>query len=152
VATTDSIVLESPAFVNGGPIPREHTCDGADRSPPLSWRGGPPAEEYVLVVVDADAGDFVHWVVVGIPGKVTTVPEGQVPPGAREGVNDFGRVGYGGPCPPAGETHRYVFTVYSLRTPRVGEVPAGATLDQVLEAIRCCIQARGSLVGSYRRP
>ncbi|HXF56050.1 MAG TPA: YbhB/YbcL family Raf kinase inhibitor-like protein [Actinomycetota bacterium] len=152
VARAESIELESPAFPDGGPIPAEYTCDGADVSPPLAWGGGPPAEEYVLVAVDADAADFVHWVVVGIPPTVTSVPEGGLPPGAREGVNDFDRVGYGGPCPPKGETHRYVFTVYSLRSPRADRVPSGATLEEVLDAVSCCIQAQGTLVGAYRRP
>lgn len=152
VARTESIELESAAFPDGGPIPVRHTCDGADTSPPLAWRGGPPAEEYVLVVVDADAGEFVHWVVAGIPPSVTSIPEGGLPPGAREGVNDFGRVGYGGPCPPRGETHRYVFTVYSLRSARADQVPPRPTLDEVLDAVSCCIQGQGTLVGTYRRP
>jgi Raf kinase inhibitor-like YbhB/YbcL family protein len=152
VSREGSIRLTSPAFRDGGPIPAAYTCDGRDVSPPLAWTGGPPAEEYALVVIDVDApgGSFTHWVAYGIPGSVSALPEGGLPEGTWEGTNDFRQVGYRGPCPPPGRPHRYVFTIYALRTapPALGP---GASLQEVLDAIRCCIEAKGTLVGTYAR-
>jgi hypothetical protein len=101
---------------------------------------------------DAPGGTFTHWLVYGISGGATSLPEGGVPQGALEGRNDFGRVGYGGPCPPAGDPpHRYLFVLYGLRTPVASSIPPGASVDQVLAAVRCCIQAKGTLQGTYGR-
>lgn len=154
VSQTDSIQLTSSAFASSSAIPAVYTCDGQDVSPPLAWSGGPPNEEYVLIVTDPDArgGEFVHWVVYAIPGTASSFPEGGVPAGAIQGTNGFRKAGYGGPCPPHGDpAHRYVFTLYGLRTPAGITVPAGASLEQVLDVIVCCIQAKGTTVGTYGR-
>ena len=152
IAARESIQLSTPAFRPGGPIPVRFTCDGEDVHLPLRWVGGPPAEEFAVVMVDRDADEFVHWIVYGIPGTITEIGAVAPPPGAKEGLNGFERTGYGGPCPPRTDrAHTYVLTVYSLRVPRAREVPSGAALEQVLEAIRCCIQAQGSLAGTYAR-
>jgi Raf kinase inhibitor-like YbhB/YbcL family protein len=154
VSASESISVQSPAFTPGGAIPSTLTCDGPDTSPPLSWSGGPPNAEYVLVMSDFDSpgGAFTHWVVYGISGNATSLPEGGIPQGAVEGRNDFGKVGYGGPCPPAGDPgHRYLFVVYGLRIGMSGSIPPGAGVDQVLETVRCCIQAKGTLQGTYDR-
>ena len=151
-AARESIQLTTPAFRPAGRFPVEFTCDGEDVHPPLRWTGGPPAEEYAVVMVDQDADEFVHWLVYGIPGTITAVDATSLPPGAREGLNGFGRTGYGGPCPPrTDEAHTYLFTVYSLRVPRARDLEAGASLEEVLEAIRCCIQAKGSVAATYDR-
>ena len=109
--------LTSSAFQDGGSIPAEHTCDGGDLAIPLTWTDAPPATvEFAVVMDDPDARGFVHWVVFGIPGDNAVLQGGGLPPGAGEGRTDFGRAGYGGPCPPSG-THRYQLTLYALREP-----------------------------------
>ncbi|MDP8904975.1 MAG: YbhB/YbcL family Raf kinase inhibitor-like protein, partial [Chloroflexota bacterium] len=126
--------LTSPDFEPGGEIPRRHTCDGEDVAVALSWAGAPAGTaEFALVMDDPDARGFVHWLVVGIPASATELAGDPLPPGAREGRNDFRRQGYGGPCPPSG-SHRYVFTLYALREPlAVTGVP---TADEVRRAGR----------------
>jgi hypothetical protein len=154
VAVADSITLASPAFVPGGAIPARFTCDGEDVPPGLEWSGGPPGEEYALLLTDPDApgGTFTHWVVYGIPGTISSLPEGRLPEGVRQGTNDFHSLGYRGPCPPRGSgLHRYVFTIYSLRTATAASIPNGASPQDVLDAIRCCLQAKGTLLGTYGR-
>ena len=152
VAASESVVVTSPAFKDGGSIPSTFTCDGRNVHPPLSWQGGPPAEEFAVVMVDADANEFVHWVAYAIPGRVSEVAAGELPTGTKQGRTSFEKAGYGGPCPPPGAgSHRYVFTVYSLRLAKGATVRPGATLDELVGAIRCCIQARGSLTGTYGR-
>ncbi|MDP8956029.1 MAG: YbhB/YbcL family Raf kinase inhibitor-like protein [Actinomycetota bacterium] len=152
ISARESIQLTTGAFRPGGAIPSRFTCDGENIHPPLRWMGGPPAEEYTLIMVDQDADEFVHWIVYGIPGNITAIAETSPPPGASEGVNGFERVGYGGPCPPRTDAaHTYLFTVYSLRVARTGGLGPGASLQEVLDAIRCCIQAKGSLSATYAR-
>jgi hypothetical protein len=119
--------LTSTAFSSGSDIPAVYTCEGKDISPPLSWTGIPPgAKSLALVVEDPDAPDpaapqqtWVHWVLYDIPPSASGLPEAAVakdlPPGTREGSNDWKRTGYGGPCPPIGR-HRYFFKLYALDT------------------------------------
>jgi hypothetical protein len=146
-----TIRLTSPAFADGSAIPSRFTCDGDDVSPALSWSGGPVAEEYVLIVTDLDAG-FIHWVAFGLPGTATGIPEGASPAGAKEGTNDFGKRGYGGPCPPPGSgPHRYRFVLYALAEAPKDGISEGASGDEVRDAIRCCVAARGILTGTYPR-
>jgi Raf kinase inhibitor-like YbhB/YbcL family protein len=150
----NSIRVESPAFVTGSAIPQLYTCDGEDISPSLTWSGGPPAEEYALTVIDRDApgGEYVHWVVFGIPATTTASPEGGAPAGGTEGDNEFGEREYGGPCPPQGDSpHRYVFTVYALGSGGSEGVDAGASFEELADRIGCCILATGSLTGTYSR-
>src|SRR5690606_16008131 len=115
--------LSSEAFENGSEIPEKYTCEGADVSPPLRWIGVPAdAKSLVLTITDPDAPDpaapkrtWVHWIVVNLPPEEGELSEGasssKLPPEAQEGLNDWKRVGYGGPCPPIGR-HRYVHTLY----------------------------------------
>src|SRR6187431_2569304 len=115
--------LTSSIFENGGSIPPEHTCEGADRSPPLAFHDVPPsAKSLALIVDDPDAPDpkapkrvWVHWVLYNLPADATGLAEGvtKLPAGTREGKNDWDRTGYGGPCPPIGR-HRYFFKLYAL--------------------------------------
>jgi Raf kinase inhibitor-like YbhB/YbcL family protein len=163
--------LRSPAFSDGGMIPRSYTCDGSDRSPPLEWSGVPDSTRTLALICDdpdAPTGTWSHWVVInlqpavralkeGIPAE-TSVPLARMemePAGdsspkalAQQGQNDFGKTGYGGPCPPGG-THRYVFRLYALDT-RL-DLPSSATRADVLKAIQEHILAEGRLVGKYTR-
>lgn len=155
-----SLALTSSAFVADGTIPRRHTCDGGDLSPPLSW-SAPPAgtRSLVLIVDDPDAPDpaapkmtWVHWLLYDLPPAAGSLAEGiaaaDLPPGTREGRNDWGRAGYGGPCPPIG-THRYFHKLYALDTV-LGDLhqPDKATLER---AMKGHILERAELVGRYRR-
>jgi Raf kinase inhibitor-like YbhB/YbcL family protein len=120
-----SLILRSPAFAHEGEIPRKYTCDGADVSPPLEWSGVPAeARSLALIVEDPDAPDpaaprtiWVHWILYNLPpdsrGLPEAVPVAALPPGTLEGLNDWNRPGYGGPCPPIGR-HRYFFRLFAL--------------------------------------
>ncbi len=151
--------LSSPAFGDGEAIPARYTCDGADVSPPLEWRGAPEAtKSYALIMYDPDAprGTFIHWVLYDIPASRSGLPEG-VPSRARvagigvHGVNDFRRIGYGGPCPPRwhGE-HRYFFALHALSVESLG-LPPGVTADRVLAAMKGRVLGHALLMGRYRR-
>jgi Raf kinase inhibitor-like YbhB/YbcL family protein len=156
-----TIRLQSPAFADGGTIPRLHTCDGRDVSPPLEWSGVPDtARSLALVVEDPDAprGTWTHWVIFDIPTGVKGLGEG-IPAQERvevtasgeaalQGKNDFGKVGYGGPCPPSG-THRYFFRIYALDT-GLG-LGSGATRQDLLRSIKDHVLAEGKLMGRYSR-
>jgi hypothetical protein len=110
-----TLTLTSDAFAEGSPIPADHTCDGANVSPPLSWSGVPASTaELALTMTDPDARGFVHWVVTGIDPAITALAAGGVPETATEGRNDSSEFGWTGPCPPPGAAHRYVFTLYAL--------------------------------------
>ncbi|MCL4802625.1 MAG: YbhB/YbcL family Raf kinase inhibitor-like protein [Burkholderiales bacterium] len=153
-----TLKLTSAAFAHGGEIPRKHTCDGQDVSPPLAWTGVPPgAKSLALIVDDPDAPDpaapkmtWVHWVLYDLPAAATGLAEGvrQLPPGAREGLNDWKRTGYGGPCPPIGR-HRYFHKLYALDA-ALGDLgrPTKAKLEA---AMRGHVLAQAELVGSYRK-
>jgi Raf kinase inhibitor-like YbhB/YbcL family protein len=154
------LALTSPAFAEGGEIPARHTCEGDDVSPPLAW-SAPPAgtRSLALIVDDPDAPDpraprttWVHWVLYDLPPTAGPLPEGAgrdaLPAGTREGLNDWGRPGYGGPCPPVGR-HRYFFKLYALDTvlPDLGR----ATKARLEEAMRGHVLAQGELVGTYEK-
>jgi Raf kinase inhibitor-like YbhB/YbcL family protein len=151
-----SMELTSTAFGPGAAIPREYTGDGADRSPPLHW-SEPPAGTLSLALVcddpDAPRGTWVHWVLDNLPQQTRElegVPAPQVlGSGARQGNNDFGKIGYGGPAPPRGKPHRYFFKLYALDT--APDLPAGATRAQLVEAMRGHVLAEGQLMGTYGR-
>jgi Raf kinase inhibitor-like YbhB/YbcL family protein len=145
-----SITVSSTAFADGADIPRRYTCDGANVSPPLRFAGIPAGtRELALLVEDPDApgGTFVHWVAWGIDPATPELTEGATPPGT--GVNGFGRRGYGGPCPPRGAPHRYVFTVFALSHP-VTLSPA-ASADDLRRAAAGIVLAQGRLTGRYAR-
>lgn len=149
--------LRSTAFEPGSEIPVKHTCDGPDISPPLSWTGAPETAKSLALIVDdpdAPAGTWVHWVVYDIPATLPGLPagvcsKGQVPGVGTQGVNDFGRVGWGGPCPPHGRAHRYVLTLYALDTELA--LPARKTKQDVLTALDGHVLGRAELIGRYRR-
>jgi Raf kinase inhibitor-like YbhB/YbcL family protein len=150
--------LASSAFEHGAAIPRRHTCEGTDVAPPLRWSGVPPqAKSLVLIVDDPDAPDpaapqrtWVHWVVVDIAPDTTALPLGgkPLPAGAREGLNDWHRAGYGGPCPPVGR-HRYFFKLYALDR----WLPAlqRPTKAQVEQAMKGHVLAQAELIGTYQK-
>ncbi len=154
-AERSSLDMKSAAFQNGGDIPRKHTCDGGDVSPALSWTGAPArTRAFALIVDDPDApgGTWVHWVLYDLPANAKNLAEGSggesQPTGAKQGVNDFRKTGYGGPCPPGG-THRYYFKLYALDAPT--ELKPGATKQQVLAATKGHVLAESELVGRYGR-
>lgn len=148
--------LNSNAFVNHGLIPLKYTCDGANISPGLSWEEIPQeTQSLVLIVDDPDAPGrtFVHWVVYDIPPTVKQLPEKitsskTISTGGVQGKNDFGKLGYGGPCPPSG-THRYFFHLYALD--KKLNLEAGMTKNQVLIAIKDHVLAKAELMGKYER-
>ena len=148
--------ITSTAFEPDGVIPPKYTCDGADVSPPLAWQGIPPGAKTIALICDdpdAPMGTWIHWVLWNLPAETTQLPEDLppdevLPSGAKQGTTDFGRVGYGGPCPPGG-THRYFFKVYALDTAL--DLPAGASKDDLLDAMAGHILAEGQLMGNYRR-
>lgn len=150
------IKVKSPAFQDGGNIPARYTCDGPDVSIPLSWEGIPDGTKAIALIADdpdAPAGTWVHWVMWNIPPTATGLPEGlpkepKLKDGSIQGINDFGRHGYGGPCPPSG-THRYYFKVYALDCNI--DLPASAQKQDLLEAMKGHILAEGQLMGRYSR-
>lgn len=149
--------LESNSFVSGGAIPRRYTCDGSNDSPGLQWAGAPAGtKSFALVMSDPDAPiDFTHWLAYNIPPGFRGLAEGAsghsvMPQGSAEGTNNFGRLGYGGPCPPAGKPHHYIFRLFALDV-RL-DLPPGATRDQVESAIGGHVLAEGEIMGFYRRP
>jgi Raf kinase inhibitor-like YbhB/YbcL family protein len=146
-----SIQVSSSSFNQNSLIPKKYTCDGTDISPQLSWKGLPPnTQSIVLIMDDPDApiGTFTHWVVFNIPATVTELPEGAKGIGV-EGVNDFRRIGYGGPCPPRGSNHRYYFKLYALDT--MLPLKEGAKRGDVEKAMQKHILAQGEFMGRYGR-
>jgi Raf kinase inhibitor-like YbhB/YbcL family protein len=149
--------LKSSAFKPGETIPRRHTCDGEDVSPPLVLVGTPSGTKSFALVCDdpdAPAGTWVHWVLYDMPATLTGLPEGvrAVPAlddGSRQGTNDFRRPGYGGPCPPRGASHRYYFRLYALDT--VSGLPPGASKAALLKAIEGHTLGVAELMGRYAR-
>ncbi len=150
------IKIESSAFKEGALIPSKYTCDGSNVSPPLKWSEPPSGTKSIVLISDdpdAPAGTWVHWVVYNIPPVVREFPE-NVPSlktlenGAVQGTNDFGRIGYGGPCPPSG-THRYYFKLYALDI--VLKLGPGAKKKQIIDAIKGHVLAEGQLMGRYKR-
>lgn len=155
-----ALALVSSAFRQHGEIPSRYTCDGDDVSPPLSWSGVPQgAKSLVLIVDDPDAPDpkaprmtWVHWILYNLPPAATVLPEGaapaQLPRGALDGVNDWGRTGYGGPCPPVGR-HRYFHKLYALAValPDLHR-PTKVKLEKAMQGH---VLAQAELLGVYQR-
>ena len=147
--------LRSAAFEDGGYIPRKHTCDGPDVSPPLSWTEPPEGTKSLALIcddLDALAGSWVHWVLFGLPPETRELSEevptqGTLPGGGKQGRNDFRRIGYGGPCPPRGRAHRYLFKLYALDAEP--DLSPGATKRELLRAIEGHILAEAELMGRY---
>ena len=150
------IRVTSIVFQEGGTIPLKYTCDGEDISPPLAWSSAPEGtKSFALISDDPDApmGTWVHWVIFNIPANATELheripPEGVLHNGAKQGMNDFRRIGYGGPCPPGGK-HRYFFKLYALDTEI--DILVGASKHELLRAMEGHILAEGELMGTYIR-
>ncbi|HET6382518.1 MAG TPA: YbhB/YbcL family Raf kinase inhibitor-like protein [Armatimonadota bacterium] len=148
--------VSSEGFAPGAMIPREYTCDGRSISPPLSWSVAPRGTRSLALICsdpDAPGGTFTHWVIYNLPAASRGLPA-DVPASARlrngadQGVNDFGKNGYGGPCPPSG-VHHYLFDLYALDTRLT---PAGRVTRQVLlNAMKDHVLGHGELMGRYRR-
>jgi Raf kinase inhibitor-like YbhB/YbcL family protein len=154
-----TLTLTSSAFPEGQPIPKGYTGDGPDHSPPLAWSGVPAdAQSLALIVDDPDAPRkvWVHWLLFDLPPTTRELaagvpPDPELPNGARQGITDFGRPGYGGPAPPPGKPHRYYFKLYALDT-KLG-LPAGTTpKEQLLAAMQGHVIGEGQLMGTYGRP
>jgi Raf kinase inhibitor-like YbhB/YbcL family protein len=152
-----ALELKSAAFSQGGDIPKQHTCDGADASPPLEWSAVPAGTKTLALVCedpDAPSGLWVHWVLWGIAPTTGALPEGVKPTatltdGGRQGRNSFGKLGHSGPCPPRGKPHRYFYRLYALDA--APNLEPGATRQQLLDAIRGHILAQAELMGRYGR-
>lgn len=151
-----SLTLSSSSISNSQ-IDRSITCDGANSSPQLSWSQPPAAtRSLTLLVTDPDAPGvtFTHWILFNIPPGARSLSSGitgqpQLADGSRQGHNDFDATGYGGPCPPGHDPHRYIFTLYALDTTL--DQPSGATRSQVEDSIKGHVLARGQLMGRYGR-
>jgi Raf kinase inhibitor-like YbhB/YbcL family protein len=148
--------VSSKAFQEGGMIPKEYTCDGANVSPPLVWDSAPDhTKSFALIADDPDAPGktWVHWVAFNLPASARVLPENVpaqdvITSGGRQGTTDFRQVGYGGPCPPSG-VHRYYFKLYALDTELA--LDSSATKDQLLRAMEGHMLAEGQLMGKYQR-
>jgi Raf kinase inhibitor-like YbhB/YbcL family protein len=150
--------IESSAFTEQGEIPAKYTCEGEDLSPPLAWNGAPAdTKSFALIVDDPDAPDpaapkrvWVHWVMYDLPPATTSLPEGakHAPSGGRDGLNDWGKTGYGGPCPPIGR-HRYFHKLYAL------DIVLGDRGQLAKAALEAAMQghvlASAELVGTYQK-
>lgn len=154
------LTLTSSAFAHNGPIPRRCTCQGEDVSVPLAWSGAPAGtRSFTLIVDDPDAPDpkaprmtWVHWVLYNIPATASALKEGikanELPEGTRQGLNDWKRTGYGGPCPPIGR-HRYFHKLYALDTVLTDlEQPTKADLEQ---AMKGHVLEKAELIGTYQK-
>lgn len=149
--------ISSPAFPANGSIPVKYSCDGPNVSPPLSWTGVPSgAKSLVLIVDDPDAagGTWVHWVLFDLPATIISLPEAQprtqyLPGGAKQGLNDFQHLGYGGPCPPHAKPHRYFFKLYALDIEL--DLKPGASKQEVEKAFDGHVLAHCQSVGTYQR-
>lgn len=149
--------LRSDAFKQGETIPVKYTCDGENLSPALTWSRPPDStKELILICDDPDApgGTWDHWVVYGLPADTAGLPEGvpktkEIETGGFHGKNSWGKIGYGGPCPPKGSAHRYFFRIYAIDTKL--DLKPGASKKEVLAAIDGHVLAQGELMGKYGR-
>ena len=152
-----AFAIRSDAFDADQPIPTRFTCDGDDVSPALSWSDVPDGTQSLALIMDdpdAPRGVFTHWVLFNLPAGARSLPEGvakteRPESGGFQGRNDFGDIGYGGPCPPPGGPHRYRFFLYALDG--LIDLGAGASKQQVLDAVEGHVLAEAQLVGSYQR-
>jgi len=153
----ENISISAEGFKHGDNIPDEFTCNGRDISPSLSWKGIPAGTKSIALIMDdpdAPRGTFVHWVLYNILAETLKLPGGMpldqtLTDGSMQGISDFGRSGYGGPCPPPGKPHRYYFKIYALDTKL--NLPPGASKKQVENAMKGHILEMGELMGKYQR-
>jgi Raf kinase inhibitor-like YbhB/YbcL family protein len=152
-----TLQLQSSNFAANANIPKQFTCEGSDISPALSWNDPPSGtKSFALIVDDPDApvGDWVHWVVYDLPATFRTLPQNfpkteQFADGTRQGLNDFKKIGYNGPCPPVGKAHRYFFKLYALNTTL--NLKSSASKKELEAAMQGHILAQGEYVGRYGR-
>ncbi len=152
------MTLVCPAFADGQLIPAKYTADGADVSPPLKWSGVPEGTRSLALLVDdpdAPVGNWTHWVLYELPASATELPERTpkmhvMPNGARQGLNDFKKPGYGGPAPPPGKPHRYIFTLYALDQ-HLALTPDTTTRKELSAAIQGHVLAQAQITGIYQR-
>jgi Raf kinase inhibitor-like YbhB/YbcL family protein len=151
------LYLKTSAFKPGSEMPPQLTCEGEDLSPSLQWGGAPKGtQSFALIAEDPDApsGTFTHWVLYDLPASTTEIPQG-IPRrdhlgfGGLQGTNDFGKIGYGGPCPPAGNPHRYFFKLYAMDT--VLGLKPGAKKQEVERAMEGHVIAQAEIMGKYQR-
>jgi Raf kinase inhibitor-like YbhB/YbcL family protein len=155
---TTTMPLTTTAFQPGQPIPRDHTADGRDVSPPLTWGDVPPGTKSLAMICedpDAPRAVWAHWVAWNLPANLRELPEGvpqsgQLPDGTRQGVNDFRKVGYNGPSPPKGKPHRYYFLLSALDTTL--DLKPDTDRERLMLAMQDHVLARGELMGTYGRP
>ena len=149
--------IESPAFSSQETLPSKYTCDGENLSPPLLWKDPPEGTQSLALISedpDAPAGTWIHWVLYNIPPEPQELQEGikkieSLPNGAKQGLTDFRRVGYGGPCPPPGLAHHYFFKLYALSV--LLNLPPQATKADLLMAMSGHVLAHAEVVGVYQR-
>lgn len=149
--TSTPMQLTSSAFNNGEPLPMEYSCDGSGEAPPLSADNIPPkAQTLALILEDPDApnGTFTHWIVWNLPPSAKTITASNLPKGAEQGMNDFGKVGYGAPCPPSG-SHRYTFTLFALDEPL--DLKSGTKAARFKQALTGHVLEEATLTGYYQR-
>lgn len=152
-----TINLSSDAFRNGGELPPVYTCKGQDISPRLTWEGVPAGTKSVTLVMDdpdAPGGTFSHWILYNLPPETRVLPAAipanqSLPDGSRQGINDFRRTGYSGPCPPPGKSHRYYFRLFALDIilPQTGSL----TRETLLKSIEGHVIAKGEIMGFFKR-
>lgn len=148
--------ITTTAFRDGGSIPKKFTCDGPDVSPALAWSDPPPGTKSLAIIVDdpdAPGGTWVHWVLYDLPADTRKLPEGvekdrELKNGALQGRNDFGKIGYNGPCPPRGSEHRYFFKIYALDS-KCG-LKAGAAKSDLERAMNRHVLAQAQFIGKYQ--
>jgi len=156
-ASSSKIELRTTSFTPGGFIPRRFTCEAADLSPALTWTDPPVGTQSFAIIEDdpdAPSGTFVHWLVYDLPAPSHRLPEGlsgnnQIPGGGRQGINDFSRTGYSGPCPPPGRPHRYFIRLYALDAKT--NLPPAATRKELESAMQGHILAQAELMGRFQR-
>ncbi len=151
VGAAAAMTVGSNSFAAGGPIPGRFSCLGADVRPELHWSAPPPGAKSLAILVedpDAPGGTFIHWVQFGLPPGARSLEEGSPAPG-HMGRNDFGRRGYGGPCPPPGPPHHYHFRLFALDSEP--DLPAGATAAELRRAMQGHVLAEGEVVGTFGR-
>jgi Raf kinase inhibitor-like YbhB/YbcL family protein len=152
-----AFALTSSAFTAGGEIPKQYSCKGSDTSPPLAWSGAPAnSGSFALIVDDPDAphGTWVHWVLWNLPANAHGLPEGvprrdQLDDGSQQGRNSDRKIGYNGPCPPAGQTHRYFFRLYALDGKL--DLPPGADRTSLDTAMKGHILAQTEYMGTFHK-
>lgn len=152
-----TFALTSSAFASGAAIPEQYTCKGADMSPPLQWSDAPAkTASFALIMDDPDApaGVWVHWVLWNLPAATHSLPENlsrsdQLPDGSHQGRNSFPKTGYNGPCPPAGQTHRYFFRLYALDAEL--KAPAGANRAELDAAMKGHVLGEADYMGTFHR-